>query len=153
MGPVNNLNYLLNHLAAVLGKQSDQILKEQLGIGYSQYRILMALEWNPRVQQNIIANHLGQTEASISRQVKLLKQKGLLITKTDPRNKRKHINLPTPMGMQITEAATDVLKRSLSQDLDQFSEDNILKLNQNLGALHKIICQPNKLGACDHQFN
>ncbi|HXR49712.1 MAG TPA: MarR family winged helix-turn-helix transcriptional regulator, partial [Verrucomicrobiae bacterium] len=67
MGPTNNLSYLIQHLAAVMGKQSDQLLQEQLGIGYSQYKILMVLEWNPRVQQRTIAESLGQTEASISR--------------------------------------------------------------------------------------
>jgi len=54
MGPTNNLTYLVQHLAAVMGKQADQVLQEQLGIGISQFRILMVLEWNPRVQQRTI---------------------------------------------------------------------------------------------------
>ena len=153
MNPINNLNYLIHHLAAVLGKQSDQLLKEQLGIGYSQYRILMVLDWNPRVQQNVIANHLGQTEASVSRQIKVLKDKGLLTSKLDPQNKRKHISVPTPRGMQITEAATDVLRRGLSGDFASLGDDQLMKLSQNLQSLHKLICQPGKLGACDHQLN
>src|SRR5487761_1124155 len=101
MGPSNNINYLLLHLAAVIGKQSDQVLQEQLGIGLSQYKILLVLEWNPRIQQKSISDSLGQTEASISRQIKLLKKKGLLTTKADPANKRKHVSLPTPKGMQV----------------------------------------------------
>jgi DNA-binding MarR family transcriptional regulator len=64
MGPTNNLGYLIQHLAAVMGKQSEHVLKEQLGIGISQYRILMVLDWNPRVQQSAIATSLGQTEAA-----------------------------------------------------------------------------------------
>ncbi len=143
----------MHHLAAVLGKQSDQLLKEQLGIGFSQYRILMVLEWNPRIQQNVIANHLGQTEASISRQIKVLKDKGLLTSKADPQNKRKHISLPTPRGMQITEAASDILRRGLAGDIISLGDDQLLKLNQNLQRLHKQLCQPGKAGACDHQLD
>src|ERR1700752_4342498 len=105
MGPTNNLSYLIRHVSAVISKQSDQVLQEQLGIGLSQFKILMVLEWNPRVQQRTIADSLGQTEASISRQVKLLIGKGLLVSRADPRNRRKHITTPTPLGMQITEAA------------------------------------------------
>src|ERR1700761_9456249 len=105
MGPTNNLGYLIQHLAAVMGRQSDQVLQEQLGIGLSQFRILMVLEWNPRVQQRAIADSLGQTEASVSRQIKLLKSKNLLVSKIDPSNRRKHITAPTPLGMQLTEAA------------------------------------------------
>src|SRR5882762_5560619 len=109
MDTTAKLSYLLQHLAAVMGRQSEQILQEQLGIGLSQFKILMVLEWNPRVQQRTIADSLGQTEASISRQVKLLKTKGLLVTRQDPQNRRKHITMPTTLGMQITEAASNIM--------------------------------------------
>src|SRR5882762_11236561 len=114
MDTTAKLSYLLQHLAAVMGRQSEQILQEQLGIGLSQFKILMVLEWNPRVQQRSIADSLGQTEASISRQIKLLKAKKLLVTKPDPQNRRRHITAPTPLGMQVTEAASDLLRRSLT---------------------------------------
>ena len=58
MGPTKNLTYLLHHVSSVMGKQSDQVLQEQLGIGLSQYKILMVLEWNPRVQQRAVARDL-----------------------------------------------------------------------------------------------
>ncbi|HEX4774730.1 MAG TPA: MarR family winged helix-turn-helix transcriptional regulator [Candidatus Saccharimonadales bacterium] len=152
MGPTNNLNYLLNHVAAVTSKQSDQILHEQLDIGLSQYRILMVLEWNPRIGQKAIATSLGQTEASISRQIKLLQKKGLLASRQDPHNKRKHITAPTPLGMQVTEAATNILRRSFGPDFASLGEDHLMQLITNLQQLHKIVCRSGKLGACDHQL-
>jgi len=152
MGPGNNLSYLLQHLAAVMGKQSDQALQEQLGIGLSQYRILMVLEWNPRIQQKSIADSLGQTEASISRQIKLLTGKGLLVAKPDPQNRRKHITAPTPRGMQITEAAANILRRNFGPDFAHLGEDQLLHLQKDLQRLHRSVCQPGKVGACDHQL-
>lgn len=152
MNPVNNLSYLINHLAAVIGKQLDQTLKEQLGIGLSQYRILMVLEWNPRIQQKAIADSLGQTEASISRQIKLLKDKRLLTSQVDNLNKRRHISFPTPFGLQVTEAASDLLRKSFSSDLANINDNQIIKLTDNLIELHKIVCRPGKTGACDHQL-
>lgn len=152
MGPTNNLNYLLNHLAAVTGKQSDQVLREQLGIGLSQYRILMVLEWNPRIGQKSIADSLGQTEASISRQIKLLQQKGLLASRSDPNNRRKHITAPTPLGMQVTEAATNIQRRNFGPAFANLGDDKLQQLILTLQQLHKIVCQPGKLGACDHQL-
>ncbi len=150
MGPTNNLLYLLQHLAAVAGKQTDQVLQEQLGIGLSQYRILMVLEWNPRVQQRTIADSLGQTEASISRQIKLLQAKGLLSARPDPNNRRKHITAPTPLGMQVTEASTAILRRSFGPEFAGLGEDQLLQTIAHLQQLHKIVCRPGKLGACDH---
>lgn len=150
MGPTNNLSYLVHHLAAVLGKQGDQLLQEQLGIGLSQYKILMVLEWNPRVQQKAIADSLGQTEASISRQVKLLKSKGLLVTRQDPQNRRKHLTVPTTLGMQITEAASNIMRRSFGPEFAGMGEDQVMQLITGLQQLHHIVCRPGKVGACDH---
>jgi DNA-binding MarR family transcriptional regulator len=152
MGPGNNLSYLINHLAAVMGKQSDQVLQEQLGIGLSQFKILMVLEWNPRVQQKAIADSLGQTEASISRQIKLLTEKGLLVSRPDPQNRRKHITAPTPLGMQLTEAANGIMRRSFGQDFSHLGDDQLMNLVTGLQQLHKIVCRPGKVGACDHQL-
>jgi DNA-binding MarR family transcriptional regulator len=153
MTKTNNLTYLIHHLASVLTKQSDQLLKEQLGIGFSQYRILMALEWNPRIQQSVIASNLGQTEASISRQIKLLKNKGLLTSKIDHTNKRRHISVPTPMGMQVTEAANQVLKQGFTKDFEAIGESKTAKLSQSLELLHDQICAGNRAGACNHSIN
>jgi len=150
MGPTNNLNYLIQHLSAVLGKQADQVLQEQLGIGLSQYKILMVLEWNPRVQQKAIADSLGQTEASISRQVKLLKGKGLLATRQDPQNRRKNITTPTTLGMQITEAASNIMRRNFGPEFSNMGEDQVMQLIAGLQRLHAIVCRPGKTGACDH---
>ena len=150
MGPTNNLTYLLQHLAAVVGKQADQVLLEQLGIGLSQYKILMVLEWNPRVQQKTIADSLGQTEASVSRQIKLLKRKGLLATKPDPNNRRKHITTPTTLGLQITEAASAIMRRSFGPEFAAIGEDQLLQLLNSLQRLHYVVCRHGKVGACDH---
>jgi DNA-binding MarR family transcriptional regulator len=150
MGPTNNLVYLIQHLAAMIGKQTEQVLQEQLGIGLSQFKILMVLEWNPRVPQRHIADSLGQTEASISRQIKVLKGRGLLMTKQDPENRRKHITAPTHMGMQVTEAATNIVRRNFGPEFGGMGEDQVLQLIGGLQRLHAIVCKPGKAGACDH---
>ena len=152
MGPANNLNYLINHLAAVMGKQSDQALSQQLGLGLSQYKILMVLEWNPRIQQKAIADSLGQTEASVSRQIKLLKNKGLLESRLDPQNRRRHITVPTTKGMQITEASNDILRRSLGADVSRLDDNQLAQLSTGLQQLHQAVCRPGKLGTCSHQL-
>ncbi|HVV66841.1 MAG TPA: MarR family winged helix-turn-helix transcriptional regulator [Candidatus Saccharimonadales bacterium] len=152
MSPMNNLGYLIQHLAAVMGRQSDQVLQEQLGIGLSQFKILMVLEWNPRVQQNAIADALGQTEASVSRQIKLLKGKKLLEIRQDPQNRRRHITVPTPLGMQMTEAATAIMRRNFGSEFAGLGEDQLMQLAAGLQQLHKVVCRPGKLGACDHQL-
>jgi DNA-binding MarR family transcriptional regulator len=150
IGPTNTLGYLMQHLSAVISKQTDQVLQEQLGIGFSQYRILMVLEESPRVQQKSIADSLGQTEASISRQIKLLISKGLLASKRHPHNRRQHLTALTPLGQQVTEAASNILRRNFGPEFATLGEDQLQQLITSLQKLHAIICHPGTPGACDH---
>lgn len=99
----------LHNLSALLSRESDQILQERLGIGLSQYKILASVADNPRLQQRAIAVELGQTEASVSRQVKLLLAKGMITSRKNPTNRREHLTELTPKGERVCEAAAQSL--------------------------------------------
>jgi DNA-binding MarR family transcriptional regulator len=153
MRPTNNIGYLLQHVSSVLAKQSDQALQERLGLGFSQFKILMALQWNPSVQQRIIAEALGQTEASISRQIKLLHDRGWLQTTVSPKNRREHITTPTEKGIRMTEKAREVLNEYHAPMFSSLNEEQIKKMLEGLMQMHGYTCQPGKIGACDHPMS
>ncbi len=150
MDTVNKIGYLLGHLSGMLHRQSDQALQEQLGLGMSQFKILMALQWNPHAQQRKLALSLGQTEASISRQIKVLHDKGMLATSVNPSERRERITQPTAKGLKITEAAREVLARFHTPLFDELSDKQREQLVESLITLHAHTCQPDKLGTCDH---
>jgi len=152
MGPVIAVGYLLQHTATILMRQSDQVLQERLGIGMSQYKLLMMLENSPNVQQRKLAECLGQTEASISRQTKLLCEKGLLASKVNPKSRREHITVLTAKGLKVTEAAADVLSIYHTPMLDLLNEKQQQQLMEILGKFHHHTCVPGKPFACDHPF-
>jgi DNA-binding MarR family transcriptional regulator len=140
MQPTNNIGYLLQHLSTVLARQSDQALQEQLGIGFSQFKILMVLKWNPNVQQRSIANNLGQTEASISRQIKLLHDEGLLTTRINQENRRQHITTPTAKGERLTEKALVVLNSFHNPVFSSISDKQKEQLLAILKTMHETAC-------------
>ena len=153
MPPTKKIGYLLQHVSFVLARQSDQALQEQLGIGYSQYKILMTLQFNPHVQQKQIAESLGQTEASISRQIKLLLEKGMLTTRINPANKRVHITTPTAKGIKMTEAARAVFQEVHGPMFERLSDKLKQQLLEGLEDMHDFACQPGKTAACDHPLD
>jgi MarR family transcriptional regulator, transcriptional regulator for hemolysin len=125
----------LHNLSALLARESDQILQERLGIGLSQYKILVAVEHNPRSQQRQFAVELGQTEASVSRQVKLLLKNGLITSKRNPNNRREHITELTAKGVRVTEAAHQSLAtfyRSFTSHLSPRQQEVLVGLLQEL---------------------
>lgn len=144
MSATDNIGYLLHHLAFVLDRQSDQVLQEQLGIGFSQFKILMVLKWNPSVQQKLVADNLGQTEASVSRQIKLLKSKGLLARKPSSKNKREHITALTAKGEHLTEAALEILNKYHLPIFTRLSEKQRTEILDSLAIMHDAACSPHQ---------
>jgi len=144
--------YLLQHTAAMMMRQSDQVLQERLGIGMSQLRILTILEQEPNTQQRKLADCLGQTEASISRQVKLMVGKGYLTVSINPKSKREHLTILTARGLKITQAAKDVLEAHNRPMTRQIGVKQQKALYELLTAVHGYTCVPGKPFACNHSY-
>lgn len=139
----NTIGYLLQHTTSILAKQSDQVLQEQLGIGFSQFKILRCLQTNPHVRQKEIAGRLGQTEASISRQVKLMLDEGLLQLIISPKDHREHITVVTPRGERLTEAALRALSKYHAPTFAALSDKQLSQLKEALDVLHGQTCPGN----------
>lgn len=137
----SKIGFLIQHLAFSLGHTNDQILQEQLGIGFSQFKLMMVLQKMPHIQQKQIANALNQTEASISRQIKLLHEKNLLQTTVNPKNRREHITTLTPKGIRYTEEAQRIMKDYFEPMYSQMSDKDQEQLIHQLGTLHNYLCQ------------
>ena len=150
--PKAAIGYLLQHVAQTVGQQSNQVLQEQLGLGMAQFRILLLLQEQPKLLQRQLADHLGQTEASISRQIKLLAEKGMLAVHNNPQSKREHVTALTPKGAKITEAAQDILLRYQDAMYQRLTEKQQKQLLDTLGTIHAWACQPGKFVACDHPY-
>jgi DNA-binding MarR family transcriptional regulator len=148
----SSIEYLLQHVSFVMGRQLDQVLQEQLGIGTSQYKILRVLQEQPHIQQRKLAEHLGQTEASISRQIKIMLEKGLLNASVNPENKREHITVPTPRGEKLASAARDVTQKHAWPAFAALNDKQKRQLIDMLKQIHAWTCQPGKLTSCDHPF-
>lgn len=139
-GAMPNLGYLIHHLAFALDRQSDQVLQERLGIGFSQFKILMAAKWKGSVQQKRIAKYLSQTEASVSRQVKILQEKGFVESKPNPKSRREKITVLTLKGERILERAMLVLNEHHSPMMEQLSPKQQIQFIDSIKILRNFAC-------------
>ena len=113
----------------------------------------MVLERNPHIQQRQIADALGQTEASISRQIRVMTDKGLLHSTVSPHNRREHITTPTTKGGRLVEEAMSVLNNFHAPMFGRLSEKDRDQLLKILSSMHEYVCQAGKPGACDHPYS
>ena len=150
MSQVAQISHLLNHLSFALVRQSDQVLQERLGIGFSQYKILTVVQYHPHLQQRKIADSLGQTEASISRQIKLMHDQGLLMTQVNPENRREHTTTLTPRGVRLASEATATLEGYHAPVINALSDKQQKQFLELLELMHNQSCKPDRLTTCQH---
>ena len=123
------LHWQIHQLAFQLEKRADEALKSQLGIGFAQYKVLEAIGRNSLSKQNMVAEMLNQTEASVSRQVKILEKKQLIIIGTVMGNRRARELSLTESGEEMLRHAEEVIDYVQSQVLStlQFEEQQALQ--------------------------
>ncbi|HJP96492.1 MAG TPA: MarR family transcriptional regulator [Candidatus Saccharimonadales bacterium] len=132
-----SLFYALQRLSSDTHKHIDQMLLERLGIGVSQLRILHIVQSLESAGQRTIGDALGQTEASISRQVKVLAQKGLVQVQINPKNQRQKLVSITIKGARLAEAADADLDRGMQAILQPLSAKQRKQFIELLNMLRK----------------
>ena len=129
-----SIGYLIHELANKITAESDQVLFERYGIGFSQYKVLMVLESNPGIPQKQIAANLGQTEASISRQAGLLIENNLVEIGPSKDN-RQHLIYLTPRGEEMIMKATNALNNYLAPYFGNLNEKQQAQLLETFSVL------------------
>lgn len=135
----NSIGYLLHELAHLINAESNQVLQERLGIGFAQFKVLMVLEERDAVTQKTVAESLNQTEASISRQIKILEQKRLIQSRQSSSNRREHLLYLTDRGIKMVETATNALNNYHAPMFAHLSERDQLKIVDTLLLIRKTI--------------
>src|SRR5256885_1805371 len=88
-------------------------------------------------EESIWVTHCrAKTEASVSRQIKLLHERGMLLTRINPAERRQHITEITAKGFKVAEAARHLMGQHLTPKLSKFSEKQIQQLIETLTVLH-----------------
>lgn len=135
----NSIGYLLHELAHLINADSNQVLQERLGIGFAQFKVLMVLEERDGLTQKQISTLLRQTEASISRQVKVLVAKRLVTSRQSSSNRREHLVFLTDRGIQMVDKATNALNSYHAPMFEHLSEKEQLKIARTLQLIRSSI--------------
>lgn len=115
----------LHRLEFILQHQSDKFLRDSLGVGFGQVRIMEEIhDVIPRSQREIAAR-LYQTEANISRQLKELKRRGLVKISSHKNDKRQRDVSLSSKGKKKYDRAQKLIGKQHAQLLKLLSEKEL----------------------------
>lgn len=127
--------YKLLLFTAALEEKIDNALHVRAGIGFSQYKILKALQNEQKLSQSHIARELSQTEASISRQAGILEENSFIKKHINPENKRERLVSLTAVGKQLLKTSDRVMEdfdRIIAKELSHSQIDNLIVIRNQL---------------------
>lgn len=126
----------LHRLEFILQHQSDKFLRDSLGVGFGQIRIMEEIhDVIPRSQREI-ALRLYQTEANVSRQLRELKRHGLVNISANKKDKRQKDVSLSAKGKKKYDRAQKLIAAQHSQLLRLLSK-NELKVFEH--GIHNLI--------------
>lgn len=134
-----SLGATLHQLSCMIDQQSETMLQQKFRIGFSQFKILSALLWRDNVRQREIADFLDQTEASISRQIGLMQDAGLVSSRRDAQNRRQRITSLTGKGAQVAKQAVAALEAHHAPMFQRLTLDQQAELQKTLEIMYDFM--------------
>jgi DNA-binding MarR family transcriptional regulator len=115
---------------------SEQVLFDEYGLGFSQFKVLYVVQDFGEIVQKDIAFALGQSEPSITRQVKLLSAAGYVTVRKGEDDKKKRIISLTAKGQRFMGEALARLNSHYEPILGSLSMRDQEQLLGQLQLLH-----------------
>ncbi|MBX4187791.1 MAG: MarR family transcriptional regulator [Candidatus Doudnabacteria bacterium] len=132
------ITFKIHKAVFLLDKMCDQILQDRLGLGFSQFLVLMTLAGMPKAPQKSVAKSLDQTQAAVSRQLDLLVDQGYVSRERNPDSRREYV-------LSLTKSGEKKFRQGLSE-IDQ-RYDKLFQIwkkdekNNLLGCLDKLLLE------------
>ncbi len=127
----------LHSLIKAIDNRGAQILQQEMGIGFSQFKILSTLSKQTNVSQAALAECLSISPPAISRQVELMLGKALIDSYKNPKNRRQHMLSLTPLGANTLKQAWDILDVRFGDVVAVLDQDEQKQLVATLDKLYQ----------------
>lgn len=153
------LFFMLQKSLFFFDKMVDQVLRKETELTLAQFHVLMMIYMHGTASQQVIAEMLQNTQASVSRQVSLLLQKKCITRTQNPLNKREYRLTNTTLGTNLVKKSIKALDKKLTEVLGVVSEKDkekiVLSLNKIIHAvgakhvhLHCDLADSENMEAC-----
>ncbi|GAA1963207.1 MarR family winged helix-turn-helix transcriptional regulator [Agromyces allii] len=97
--------YLIRRVAGLLDRTGDALFRRELDISLAQFLVLSVVDAHPGpLNQQAIADRLGLTKGTVSRQIEQAVAAGLMTAETSAHNRREK-------ALGLTAAGTDLVRR------------------------------------------
>ena len=105
--------YLIRRTAALMDREGDTLCRRELGISLAQFLVLSAVDAYPgHLSQQAIADRLGLTKGTVSRQIDNAVAAGLMTVQVAPHTRRENAVALTAAGTALVRKGDALMQES-----------------------------------------
>jgi DNA-binding MarR family transcriptional regulator len=119
------LTYRLSRVQAKLNTQATHMLREASGITLSQWRIIALVGAAGETRLSMLARHSALDKGLLSRNLKALVSKGIVLTKQDQTDHRAQLLSLSPKGKEIFQRTLPVSQKRQSLLNETLTKDEL----------------------------
>jgi len=132
--------YKLNAIVMKLNKIADTVLFDTLGITYGKFLILMTIYEHQNHKQQTICERMDLSKSVVSKRIKELMNKGLIVKKSNPSSKRESLIDLSEKGLETLQSSYRLLIEQSQKVLTPYvTSEFSMTLDTLMNALHTPI--------------
>jgi DNA-binding MarR family transcriptional regulator len=132
--------FLVRRVAGLLDRQGDAVCRSELGISLAQFLVLSVIDAYPgRLSQQAVADRLGLTKGTVSRQIEAAAAAGLITVRVNPDTRRENAVALTRTGTALVRRGDAVMAESRAELLSAIRAKEIPATRRVLTAMAETL--------------
>jgi DNA-binding MarR family transcriptional regulator len=135
--------FLIRRVAGLLDRSGEALFRSQLGISLAQFLVLSVVDAHPgSLSQQAIADRLGLTKGTVSKQIENAIAAGLMTVQMAPHSRRENVVALTDHGTKLVRRGDGLFEDARRATLPAISAAHMAATLSTLGALNAALENP-----------
>ncbi len=132
--------FLVRRLAGLLDRQGEAWCRSELGVSFAQFLVLSVVDAHPgALSQQAVAERLGLTKGTVSRQIDHAVTAGLMTVQVAPHTRRENVVALTSEGTALVRRGDALFEQSRAELLDAVEPQQLTAALRVLQGLRRTL--------------
>jgi len=132
--------YLVRRVAGLLDRTGEALFQQEIGLSLAQFLVLSVVDAHPGpLNQQAVADRLGLTKGTVSRQIDTAVAAGLMSVQPSPTNRRENVITLTPAGTDLVRRGDAAFEREKATALPAAEPEDMRAAIRVLAAMNAAL--------------
>jgi len=137
---LGTLWFLIRRIAGLMDRQGEALSRRELGTSLAQFLVLSVVDAHPGpLSQQAVADRLGLTKGTVSRQIDSAVAAGLMTVQVAPHTRREHALALTEAGTALVRKGDELMQQSRASMLDAVDPNELPAALRVLSGLRRAL--------------